>query len=271
MTAPKIDPFPPFLNRQIEVTVSDRIERARFTSTEWTEHWRPLLARLHEYHTRQPLRLMVAIAGPPGTGKSVLAEQLTWLISHNILPDCRAAALPLDGFHFPHDYLKSHYRTLADSTQVPLTECKGAPDTFDVEDLRRHLQLLRDRTATTPWPGYSRLIHDTVPNRYRVSPSTNIIFVEGNYVLLDRGPYVGISAFFDFKIYIDTPPVSIVSNLVERHIAGGKSEEAAKDWVRKIDLPNARLVESTRKTADLIIERNREDDIVALHWKGETA
>ncbi len=137
--------------------------------------------------------------------------------------------------------------------------------------LRAHLKLLRQRPLAATWPGYSRLLHDTVSNRYHVTPSINILFVEGNYLLLDRGPYAGIPSFFDFRIFLDAPPVSIVSKLMERHLAGGRSEESAKDWVRKNDLPNARLVESTRRNADLIIERSGEDDIVALHWKGPGA
>jgi len=61
----------------------------------------------------------------------------------------------------------------------------------------------------------------------------------------------------------------IIANLMDRHIHGGKSVDQAKDWVKRVDLPNARLVESTKSHADVVIERDTDDDIAAITWKGE--
>lgn len=265
MTA--IEPYPWFLNKHLEVKVNGRTVPTRITSTEWLEHWRPLLAKIYELHLQHPQRLLIAIGGPPGTGKSVLAAQLVWVIDKGFLTDCRAVALQLDGFHFPNVYLATHYRKTPDGHTVPLLEYKGAPDTFDAESLRRYLAQLRTVPAEMHWPGYSRISHDVEPALHRVHQSSNIVFVDGNYLLLDRGPFTGIPAFFDFKIYIETPGGAIMSNLMQRHITGGRTLESAKAWVKRIDLPNARIAESTRHNADLIIERNTEDDIIALRWK----
>lgn len=261
-----IEPYPWFLNKPFELTVNDRPVAARITVQDWTDHWRPLLSHLYQLHQAKPERILIAIGGPPGSGKSVLAEQINWLALKNILPECNIMALPMDGFHYPNDYLRTHTRKMLDGERVPLLEVKGAPDTFDIEALRHHLELLKDHREEVTWPGYSRIDHEPIPQRYHVTQGVNVILVEGNYLLLDRGPFAGFPALFDYRIYVETPAAAIISNLVQRHIRGGKSLDQAKAWVKRIDLPNARIVESTRANSDLVVERNIGDDIIALHW-----
>jgi pantothenate kinase len=262
-----IEAYPWFLNKPIEVTVAGLPTLTRINVYQWVSHWRPLLERLLELHHRHRERVMVAIGGPPASGKSVLAAQIQWMAEKNFLPGCSAVALPMDGFHFTNEYLTRQHRVLPDGTSIPLSEVKGAPDTFDVAGLRQALQLLRQRAAAVPWPGYSRIEHDPIPHAWHVSATVNLVLVEGNYMLLDRGPYAGIPGIFDFRMYLDTPAPAIISNLVERHIAGGKTLEEAKAWIKRIDLPNARLVEATHRNADLIVERNTAEDIVRLDWR----
>ena len=72
-------------------------------------------------------RFLVAIAGPPGAGKSRLAAEL-----HDILPEGTSAVVPMDGFHFDNAVLE----------QRGLSARKGAPETFDFAGfealLKRH-------------------------------------------------------------------------------------------------------------------------------------
>ena len=262
-----IEAYPWFLNKPLEVKVGGQAVTTRITVHEWVDHWKPLLEHIWHLHQAHPQRLMVAIGGPPGSGKSVLAEQISWMASKNFLPDCTAIALPMDGFHYPNEYLRTHLHHLPDGDLVPLAELKGAPETFDVGELKQHLHLLRARAEEVFWPGYSRVEHEPIPHEYRIPAAVNLVIVEGNYLLLDHGVYAGIAGLFDFKIYLETPAAGIISNLVQRHMAGGKTLEDAKAWLKRIDLPNARIVESTRHNADLTIERNTVDDIIALHWR----
>ena len=75
-------------------------------------------------------RYLVALAGPPGAGKSYRSVQLCDAINQH-LPG-QAGLVPMDGYHFDNAVLGEE--------QVPI---KGAPHTFDVEGLRCDLERIR--------------------------------------------------------------------------------------------------------------------------------
>jgi len=68
-------------------------------------------------------RQLVALAGPPASGKSTLARQLVAQLNQR--HPKRAAIVPMDGFHFDD-------AVLAARGDLPR---KGAPHTFDVGGL----------------------------------------------------------------------------------------------------------------------------------------
>ena len=66
--------------------------------------------------TPKARRLMVAIVGAPGAGKSTLAEALAGRIDG-------AAVVPMDGFHLDNAVLRSR----------GILDRKGAPESFDAD------------------------------------------------------------------------------------------------------------------------------------------
>ncbi len=262
-----IDPFPWFLNKDVTLHFGGRDTVMHIRASEWNDYWRPLLTRLMERQTLHKKRLMVAVVGPPGSGKSFFAAQVAWMADKGFIPGSNAIALPMDGFHYPGHVLNQKTLLLRNGERIPMKNCKGAPETIDVEALHATLERIRLGNEKLVWPDYDRKLHDVVPNGIRISSTHNLILVEGNYLLVKVPPYKGISDIFDLRIYVEAPGPTIVTNLMNRHIEGGKTVEQAKDWVRRIDLPNARLVEGTRSSADVVVRRDRSDLLSAVTWQ----
>ena len=262
-----IDPFPWFLNKEVEIKVSGRVTNMHIRSSEWSDIWRPLLSRIHDYMLQFPERLVIGIAGPPAAGKTYFAAQLEWLADKGFLPGARGRAVPMDGFHLPQDVLLSRRIRFEDGTCINMGECRGIPATFDVQSLREHLMLAHDNSAPLDWPDYDRTTHRVVPQAIGIKKSDNLVIVEGNYLFLDVPPYERMPEFFDLRIYVDCPAPVIISGLVNRHMIGGKSLDEAKDLVRRVDLPNARLIEHTRDAAHLLVKRDQERIIAELSWQ----
>jgi pantothenate kinase len=88
-------------------------------------------------HAGKSRRVIVAVAGPPGAGKSTIVEDLL-----GVLPEGSAAVVPMDGFHYDDAVL----------TAKGLRERKGAPETFDFDGYEALLKrlLADDRDVAVP-------------------------------------------------------------------------------------------------------------------------
>jgi len=181
-----------------------------------------------------PPRRLIGIVGPPGAGKSTLAERLA-------SPDPRAAVLPMDGFHLPQERLR----------ELGRRERMGAPDTFDVAGFTRILGELRT-AATVVAPGFDRAIEEPVAGAITIGPGIQTIYVEGNYLL----HWKGVAELLDETWYLELDPEVRRRRLLDRHLAGGKSPDAAAAWIESVDEPNARLIAASgaRATRTLAVD-----------------
>ncbi|WP_067898890.1 nucleoside/nucleotide kinase family protein [Nocardia vaccinii] len=191
-------------------------------------------------------RFVLGIAGPPGAGKSTLAEALRDAV--NALAGAPVAEVaPMDGFHLSNAELRI----------AGAVARKGEPDTFDVAEYLAGLRRLRETPPGEPvsWPRYDRERHDPVPGGV-VFDRHRIVITEGNYLLLDDvGParWSAVRHCLDEVWYLDVPAEAIRKRLLHRHISGGKSAGFAADKVARSDLVNAELVAATRDRADLVL------------------
>ena len=183
-------------------------------------------------------RALLGLVGPPGAGKSTLAAALQAEFASV------AQVVPMDGFHLANVELE----------RLGRRGRKGAPDTFDsagyVALLRRLLVQSDDGIVYAP--EFRREIEEPIANAIPVFSRTQLIITEGNYLLLDEGPWAEVKGLLDEVWYVDIPDEVRVHRLTKRHEQFGRSAEDAVAWVANTDEPNARLIEASRTRASFI-------------------
>lgn len=178
-------------------------------------------------------RRLIGIVGPPGVGKSTLAESLA-------ATDPAAAVLPMDGFHLPQARL----------VELGLRERMGAPDTFDVEGLVAVLRELRRDGADggsgpVLAPGFDRVIEEPVPDAITIGRGIRTVYVEGNYLLL----WPEVAELLDESWYLHLDDEVRRARLVARHVSFGKTPADARAWVDAVDEPNALVIAASAARA----------------------
>ncbi|WP_421915278.1 nucleoside triphosphate hydrolase [Mesorhizobium sp.] len=184
-------------------------------------------------------RFIVAIAGPPGAGKSTLSAGL-----HGLLPEGTAEVVPMDGFHYDDVVLERR----------GLRARKGAPETFDFAGFETLLKRIRAAEPDIAIPVFDRGMELSRAAAAIVSTSTKFILVEGNYLLLDEEPWSRLAPLFDFSIFVDVPRTELERRLLERWHGHGRSDADARAWIASNDMPNIDRVLARRRAADLVID-----------------
>lgn len=187
-------------------------------------------------------RLVVAIAGAPGSGKSTFVE---WL--RNRLNEAAPAStdvLPMDGFHFDDAVLEARGHRPR----------KGAPYTFDVDGLAVMLDRLRaDDGREVAVPVFDRSIEIARAGARIIMPATRIILVEGNYLLLDDPAWQPLRERFDMTVMLDVPEPVLAARLTERWQSYGLTPDALAAKLDGNDLPNMQLVVAKSVPADFVV------------------
>lgn len=182
-------------------------------------------------------RVLIGIAGPPGAGKSTLAEQVA-----TALGDC--VVVPMDGFHLAQ----------AELVRLDRAERKGAPDTFDVCGYVALLRRLRDRTEEVVYaPTFRRDLEEPIANSLAVPASVGLVITEGNYLLLDEPGWRDARAHLDEVWYVDLPDDIRHRRLVQRRREHAADEAEAWRWTLGSDERNAQVVMRTRARADVVV------------------
>ena len=187
-------------------------------------------------------RLVVAIAGPPGGGKSTVAEALVARLEADA--PGRSAVLPMDGYHLDDRVLIArglHHR-------------KGAPDTFDVGGLRHMLGRLRqDDEDEVAVPVFDRDIEIARAGARVIGRGVRTIVVEGNYLLLGQAPWSGLRPAFDLTVLVSVPEDELRRRLTARWEGYRLSPEAVAAKLDGNDLPNGRLVMADSVAPDILL------------------
>ncbi|GAA4357577.1 nucleoside/nucleotide kinase family protein [Variovorax defluvii] len=184
-------------------------------------------------------RKLLGLVGAPGSGKSTLAQALV-----EALPG-RAQVVPMDGFHLAQ----------AELQRLGRAERKGAPDTFDSAGFAVLLRRLRGQgpQEVVYAPEFRREIEEPIAGAIAVLPQTQLVITEGNYLLLDEGPWIEVGPLLDEVWYVEVDDALRLERLVQRHQQFGRSRAQALAWVAQTDEPNARRIAATRERAHRVI------------------
>ena len=183
-------------------------------------------------------RRLLGITGPPGAGKGTVTEAVLAELGE------AAVVVPMDGFHLAEAELR----------RLGRRDRKGAPDTFDAAGYVALLRRLRDQGEDVVYaPEFHREVEESYAGAIAVAPDVPLVITEGNYLLLDDGPWAGVRDLLDESWFLAPDEGSRLERLIARHVRYGKSPAEAREWVLGSDERNAAVVLSTRDRADVVI------------------
>ena len=180
-------------------------------------------------------RFIVALAGPPGAGKSTLSDAVVALVRD-------ARVVPMDGFHYDDAVLNAR----------GLRARKGAPETFDVAGFAHLLGRLR-AGGEVAIPVFDRSLELSRAAADVVTDADRVLLVEGNWLLLDEEPWRGLAGFFDLTVMIAVDEAELDRRLLARWAHYGKTPAEARAWIDGNDMPNIRRMVQGSRAADVVI------------------
>ncbi|KAF2015185.1 nicotinamide riboside kinase [Aaosphaeria arxii CBS 175.79] len=201
-------------------------------------------------------RILVALAGVPGSGKSTVSHALLAELAKCGIRD--VAVVPMDGFH----YTKKVLSTFED---VELAfQRRGAPFTFDADAFVHLIKTLHSTPVTNQdepdlvikAPSFDHALKDPVQDEILISSRNRLVIIEGNYTLLDEMPWRDIASLSNEKWFVDIPAEVARDRLAKRHLAAGIENSFAQAVARAEanDLPNGDMIRSRLIKPDVIIE-----------------
>ncbi|MCC5468141.1 type I pantothenate kinase [Pelosinus baikalensis] len=155
---------------------------------------------------------IIGIAGSVAVGKSTTARIIQALLA-SWPTQPRVSLVTTDGFLYPNKLLEER----------GIMKRKGFPESYDVRRIIEFLREVKSGRIETKVPVYSHLSYDIIPDQYQLVDQPDILIVEGANVLQtpqsrknNGKPYVFISDFFDFTIYVHAEEKDIKRWYIER-------------------------------------------------------
>lgn len=195
--------------------------------------------RILDLESKSKTRVVIGITGKPGAGKSTVTSKLK-----ETIPGERTVILSQDGYHLSNLQLESLGRS----------NFKGAPDTFDSEGFSKILFRVKSELKNNIYfPVFHREIEESISAEGLITEKTNVVLVEGNYLLFETHGWGEVAKHLDEIWYLQVDDDLRLSRLVARHIEFGKNPQVAVAWAHGSDEANARLIEKARDKANAFL------------------
>ena len=210
---------------------------------------------LHILQSNGKHRIIIAIAGVPGSGKTTLAGKVSNILNRgSSFPICQV--LPMDGFHLTRAQLDQM------SDPVEAHERRGAPFTFDADGLVQLVQKLHNSTSeqnpqrTILAPSFDHKLKDPVYDDIAIQPHVRIILLEGLYLLLNDEPWNQIAPICDDRWYIEVDAEIARRRVARRHWESGITSNLEDGLIRADgnDAINGRHIAANLSNPDVFIQ-----------------
>ncbi|MCJ1308441.1 hypothetical protein MMC25_002094 [Agyrium rufum] len=201
-------------------------------------------------------RLLIAISGIPGSGKTTIATAVSRLLNAF---EPIAAFVPMDGYHLTRAQLSA----LPNPTEAHTR--RGAAFTFDAPAYLALVKALRapltSATTTVHAPSFSHVLKDPVADDIAIDPSHRIVIFEGNYLSLDEGEWKEAAELMDERWFVEADFDLARRRLVSRHVRTGveANEKDARKRVDESDLRNGKEIVDGRGKVDDVVRSVEEN------------
>ncbi|ORY57442.1 P-loop containing nucleoside triphosphate hydrolase protein [Pseudomassariella vexata] len=168
-----------------------------------------------------PWRAVIALAGPPGSGKSTIAAEVVHRLNAGRVTPA-AAVVPMDGFHYSRATLDS-FPNAAEAYAR-----RGAAWTFDSAGVVALFKALdagkmipREEAPVVRAPSFDHALKDPVADDITIPSSVTLVILEGNWLLYDEDPWRKIAGMVDETWFVDVDRDIARNRVARRHIRSG--------------------------------------------------
>ncbi|KAM5352629.1 hypothetical protein ACJ41O_005351 [Fusarium nematophilum] len=210
--------------------------------------------------TPKDKRLLIGVAGIPGSGKTTFAQIITSRLNALADPSSSpppATFVPMDGFHLTRAALSA----MPDPSTAHFR--RGAAFTFDAPKFLSLVKALSATPTEAPIlaPSFDHALKDPRDDDIAILPEHRVVVLEGNYLALDRDVWRDAAALLDELWFVEVEFEVARRRLRERHVRAGivRDLEEGDRRAMENDLVNGEEIIKYRLKVDEVIQ-SREDE-----------